>query len=389
MRVAVVGAGTAGPAAALFLARSGHHVDIFERVADPQPVGAGILLQPTGQRVLGELGLLNGIVGRGARIDALYGQNLRGRRVIELAYRDLGGEQALCGYGVHRGSLFAALFGALHPAGVAVHTGVEVDEVASDGSVVIRGERHVYDLVIVADGARSHLRPAWSRVTPYPWGALWYVTTDPALAASNQLFQVYQDTRRFIGFLPSGERPDRPGVPTTSVFWSIRADAVDGWRARGDAAWIDDMRRMRPDLPTDGVHDAVFAPYFSVRTRPACHGRVVWLGDSAHAMSPQLGQGANLALWDAWMLAEGLREAGAAQVPDALGAYSRSRRAHVDFYQFFSWLLTPFFQSTLPLLAPLRDLVAGPLHAWGWYRRQMAMTLCGVKTGPFSRILLP
>lgn len=386
MRVAVIGAGTAGPAAALFLVRQGHQVDIFERVQDPRPVGAGILLQPTGQRALGELGLLNGVVGRAARIDGLFGQNLRGRRVIELAYKDL--DPALCGYGVHRGSVFSTLYGALVPGGVQVHTGVEVSDVDADGHVTIGGARHRYDLVIVADGARSHLRPPWSRVRPYPWGALWYVTEDPALASSTQLSQVYQDTRKFIGFLPSGERVDRPGVRTTSVFWSIRADAVEAWRAAGTAAWVEDMRRLKPDLPVDGVEEAVFAPYFSVRTRPACHGRVAWLGDSAHAMSPQLGQGANLALWDAWRLSEELRACEAEGVPGALTAFSLARRGHVDFYQFFSWLLTPFFQSSLPLLAPVRDLVAGPFHAWGWYRRQMAETLCGVKTGVFSRIEL-
>ncbi|MBP6841448.1 MAG: NAD(P)-binding protein, partial [Kofleriaceae bacterium] len=54
--IAVVGAGTAGAAVAVLLARAGHVVTLFERVARPGPVGAGITLQPTGQAVLAELG---------------------------------------------------------------------------------------------------------------------------------------------------------------------------------------------------------------------------------------------------------------------------------------------------------------------------------------------
>jgi 2-polyprenyl-6-methoxyphenol hydroxylase-like FAD-dependent oxidoreductase len=56
--IGVIGCGTAGAAAALFLARAGHDVRVFERVADPKPVGAGIIVQPSGQAVLARLGLL-------------------------------------------------------------------------------------------------------------------------------------------------------------------------------------------------------------------------------------------------------------------------------------------------------------------------------------------
>jgi len=56
-RIAVVGAGTAGAAVGALLVRAGHTVTVFERVADPQPVGAGITLQPTGQATLVRLGL--------------------------------------------------------------------------------------------------------------------------------------------------------------------------------------------------------------------------------------------------------------------------------------------------------------------------------------------
>ncbi len=370
MKVAVIGLGTGGPAAALFLARQGHDVAIFERVNDPGPVGAGLLLQPTGMAVLARLGLLDGILARSARIERLHGVTTYGRKVIDLAYADL--RPGLFGLGVHRGTLFQALEDAVHAAGIPVHEGVSVDTIPEG-----------YDLVVVASGARSNLRPPGAVVRPYPWGALWTSLPDPTGRYDGVLSQVYRDTRQMLGFLPSGTPPGATGAPSgtavVSLFWSLRADAVDAWRARGLDAWKADLRALVPDLAVDTLGPVTFAPYFDVRAWPHQAGNVVWIGDAAHAMSPQLGQGANLALIDAMTLADCVAEG-------RLADYSARRRDHVGFYSWASRWLTPFFQSSWPVLAPARDLVAMPLHAWPWYRRQMLTSLAGMKTGLFTEL---
>ncbi|MDP2315095.1 MAG: NAD(P)/FAD-dependent oxidoreductase [Pseudomonadota bacterium] len=365
MRVAVVGLGTGGPAAALFLARQGHEVEIFERVTDPGPVGAGLLLQPTGMAVLDRLGLLEGVLARSARVDRLRGVTTYGRTVIDLAYSDL--RPGLFGLGVHRGTLFQALEDAVHAAGIPVREGVSVDTLPSG-----------YDLVVIAAGARSTLRPPGAVVRPYPWGALWTSIPDPTGRWDGVLSQVYRDTRQMLGFLPSGTPPGH-STPQVSLFWSIRTDAMDAWRARGLDAWKADILALAPDVPVDAMTPPTFAPYFDVRMYPYQHGNVVWIGDAAHAMSPQLGQGANLALIDAMTLADCVAEG-------RLDEYSARRRDHVGFYAWASRWLTPFFQSSFPVLAPPRDLVAMPLHAWPWYRRQMLASLAGMKTGIFSEL---
>src|SRR3954466_10843014 len=106
--VAVVGTGTVGSATALFLARQGHHITLYEKVAEPQTLGAGIMLQPSGMAVLRALGLEQDVVPRGDRIDSLWVQTAAGRKVMELEYAQLA--PSLFGVGLHRGVLFDVLY---------------------------------------------------------------------------------------------------------------------------------------------------------------------------------------------------------------------------------------------------------------------------------------
>jgi len=102
MRVGIVGAGTAGLAAAAMMARTGHAVEVLERAPDPGPVGAGLLLQPTGMAVLERLGVLEEVEAGAARIEQVVGTTVGGRRFMDLAYADLAeGVHGLLGDAAH------------------------------------------------------------------------------------------------------------------------------------------------------------------------------------------------------------------------------------------------------------------------------------------------
>jgi 2-polyprenyl-6-methoxyphenol hydroxylase-like FAD-dependent oxidoreductase len=383
---AVVGGGTAGAAAALLLARDGHRVQLFERVAEPGPVGAGILLQPTGMAVLAELGLLDAVLTHGAPIARLHGTTPGGRRVLDVRYADLAPDAF--GLGLHRGALFELLWSALPTAGVDVHAGAGVDDFRQDGAgVELRAGREVLgrcDLLVVADGTRSSLRaklPVAQRATPYPWGALWAMVPDTG-EHPGELRQWFRAARQMLGLMPTGRAPGGD-ARLLSLFWSLPTAALGEWRQRGLQAWKEDVLALAPighvlDAITDPTQLG-FAEYADVRMRAWHHGRVVCLGDCAHATSPQLGQGANLALVDAHELARALRRD--PDVRGALARYDAARRSHLRYYQWASRALTPFFQSHSRLASALRDLALGPLCRTPWLKGEMARTLGGNKAG--------
>ena len=399
MKVAVIGLGTAGGAAGTLLAQAGHAVTLYERVPEPGAVGAGIVLQPTGMAVLARLGLVDRVVARGAPIRRLRCLGSSGRPVVDLHYRALG--EDLYGVGLHRGVLFEALADAARAAGVSMRCGVEIVGLrrAHAGRVLVDddGQAHgPFDLVVVADGARSRLAAQVQpgrRQAAYPWGALWFVGVDEGARFAGELLQVVRGARRMLGLLPTGLGPGAGAQPLVSLFWSLRADRLDAWRSAGLATWKQDLLRLAPQAAPvlaqiESPAQVLYSAYHDVTMWPWDDGDAVVLGDAAHATSPQLGQGCNLALWDAMVLADCV--AATDSVPAALDAYSRARQSHLGWFQLATRWLTPFFQGDSRLLGWARDVFMPMGTRLPWVRRLMVASMCGVANGLVRpRLVLP
>jgi 2-polyprenyl-6-methoxyphenol hydroxylase-like FAD-dependent oxidoreductase len=391
--VAIVGCGVAGQAAALFLHRAGHRVEIFERFEAPRPVGAGLLIQPTGQIVLERLGLLEPALALGAKVTRMLGHSVKGRVVLDVRYRHY---RAECfGLGLQRGVLFGLLHDAVARDGIAIRTATEVAEIETSSQprlVDAQGRRHgPFDLVIVADGAESALRAKYGavvRARRYPYGALWAVRDEQG-GGSDMLRQVFDGPVRMAGLLPIGRLPAHPpGTRQVAMFWSLHNDRVEAWRAAGITAWRRELADYWPDYVAhlDGLEscDAFLrAKYRDVVMKTPVAGRILFIGDAAHRTSPQLGQGANLALIDAATLADALAEARG--IDAALALYVERRRRHLRFYQWASRWLTPLFQSDRAWLGPVRDLVMGTFGRFPIARGEAAALMAGVSLGPFRR----
>lgn len=394
LHIAIVGYGTAGQTAAILLARDGHHIEVFERAPELGPVGAGFLLQPVGLNVLWQMGLFEGAIEHGRPVTRLYGETPCGRAVMDMRYAQL--DERMFGLGMQRGALFSLLAAAWD--GYAdVHRGCRIVSASEDGRR-IRDENSTeygpFDLVLVADGSASTLRSIVSKPKldrPYPWGALWCLLDQGDWKFTDELRQRYVAARKMIGFLPVGTRPG-DNNPKLSFFWSLPAGDFERWAQAGIEPWLNEISGLWPEAHSrlDSTRDCTLLARASYRDAVPSRwsrGRLVLLGDAAHAMSPQLGQGVNMALLDALAICDAVRAEGT--IEQAIARYQKQRAAHVAIYQFWSRWLTPLFQSDLDSISKIRDIAFLPLgRLWGG-RGLMLRVLSGTQHGWLGKVQLP
>jgi 2-polyprenyl-6-methoxyphenol hydroxylase-like FAD-dependent oxidoreductase len=174
-----------------------------------------------------------------------------------------------------------------------------------------------------------------------------------------------------------------------AFFWSLKPEHFPRWRDRGLDAWKTEVRAVWPQ--TQALLEKITDPDQLVLARYGHHTLpnnrlsdvpIAFVGDSAHSASPQLGQGANMALIDAFALNLALDHA--TDVPSALRLYARSRRRHVRVYQAMSRIFTPFFQSDSALLPVLRDRLVSPMTRVSVVRRALAALVAGTFVEPIS-----
>jgi 2-polyprenyl-6-methoxyphenol hydroxylase-like FAD-dependent oxidoreductase len=354
-RIGIVGAGMGGLAAAALLARRGHAVTLVERFARPRPVGSGLVVQPVGLAVLDAIGAGDAARDLGAPLRQMLGH--AGRRVVlDVRYRP-----DAPGLAMHRASLFHVLWDAAQAAGVTLETGAAATAVA-EGWVQRGGAGPVgpFDLVVDASGAGSVLSPLHPRALPF--GAVWAsVPWARGDMPADQLTQRYHRASRMAGVMPIGRLPG-DGTPRAAVFWSLPVADLDRWPAVDFAAWKADVAQFWPAMapflaPLTLASDMTIARYsHGSLALPHAPG-IAFIGDAAHRASPQLGQGANMALLDAMALTLAL-DAG---LTEALPRYHAMRRWHRRFYQAFSAVLTPMYQSHSATLPVLRDHILAPM----------------------------
>jgi 2-polyprenyl-6-methoxyphenol hydroxylase-like FAD-dependent oxidoreductase len=330
-RILIVGGGIAGLTLATALHQNGFSAELIERSPAWYAIGAGIAVQPNGMRVLHALGMGTAIEQAGTVIRHWNFCDQHGALLSETDLETLWGDVGPF-IGIARVKLHHVLLAgaAAVPSRLDLsitsltHSDEGVSVILSDGS----SDR--YDLVVGADGIGSSVRTlTLSAAPPVFAGQMAWRSLAPVRPRGLTKLQFLLGDGCFFGLCPIGEGQTYGfGNVSEPRFLDPVQGRLERLRARF-AAFGDPVKDYLAALTTDQqVHCSAIE---WIEQAVWYNGRVVLIGDAAHASSPMMGQGGCLAMEDAYVLAEVLHTADS--VEHALEDYVSRRRSRVEWVQ--------------------------------------------------------
>ena len=371
LRVAVVGGGIGGLAAANALLQKGLDVTVYEQASALAEVGAGLTLQPNGVRSMRRLGFGAAVERWGARVRDSQHLRADGAFVGAMLTPELAERREM--YGMHRADLLGMLAKQLPPGTVQTGhrcVGFEQDEARATVHFA-NGLTASADVVVAADGIHSALqRFVVEPSPPLPAGSVAYrgVISAASVGWPDGAFRNWMGTGKHFLVYPvrAGELINYVGFVQTDE------QTRESWSAVGDPATL-----ANHFSGWDPMVEAICARvtttfwwglYDREPLRSWSRGRLTLLGDAAHPMLPHAGQGANQAIEDGVALATILAQADRASVPEALRLYQSVRWQHTARVQGMARANGRRYDSAVGDLA-LRDREMGRQasdRAWIW-----------------------
>jgi 2-polyprenyl-6-methoxyphenol hydroxylase-like FAD-dependent oxidoreductase len=366
-RVLVVGAGIGGLCAAIGLRSAGFQVEVHERAAKLEPLGAGLTIQPNAVLALRALGLGDAVERAGATLRAGAVMRADGSPLMKLPdglAQELIQTLGAGIVGIHRATLHEILLRALgtehvqlgHACLGVVQTGERVEVRFADGV-------RVADVVVGADGLHSVVRAALhGEAEPVYAGYTSFrgVTSDRCGVAADFGGELWGRGQRFGGCCIDGDR----------FYWYATVNAAPNEKHESLEAQKEALLQrfaqfgcQAPALIASTPAQAILRT--DIRDRPTSQrwgrGQVTLLGDAAHAMTPNLGQGACQAIEDALVLARELSRA--ASLEQGLRAYEAARVTRANAVVTTARRLGAIAQWETPLACALRDRLFASLPA--------------------------
>ncbi|MET0697306.1 MAG: FAD-dependent monooxygenase [Acidimicrobiia bacterium] len=319
-RVLVVGGGLAGLSVSIALTRVGSKVRVVEKTEQWADVGAGMYLPGNAHRAMEALGVAGVVRDRGFPIRRQVFRDHTGRTLSEVDLREVWGSTGPC-MAITRADLHHALREAASD--VDLRLGIEVAAIDQDRDSArvdfTDGSSDEFDLLVGADGLHSSVRRHMSGTEPSPVGQVsWRFIINPDAGLSNWTVML-GGARTFLAIPLGGSR--------TYCYLDLSShDGTDP--THGEPGRLEDLFGDFDGPAIDLIRAATtspvhFGPIEEVVTDDWVNGRVVLVGDAAHATSPNMAQGAAMAFEDAVVLAECLADQ--ASVDRALGTYVTRR----------------------------------------------------------------
>ncbi|MNF55602.1 6-hydroxynicotinate 3-monooxygenase precursor [compost metagenome] len=336
-KIAVVGAGLGGAAAATLLQQAGFDVEVFEQAPEFSRLGAGIHIGPNVMKIFRRMGLEQQLELMGSHPDFWFsrdgvsGDYLSRIPLGEFARREYGASYIT----VHRGDLHALQMSSIQPG--TVHFGKRLEKIEDEGDQVrldfTDGTSTRADIVIGADGIHSKIReellgaeaPLYSG-----WVAHRALIRGEHLARHADVFEDcvkwWTEDRHMMVYYTTGKRDEYyfvTGVPHEA--WDFQGAFVDSSQEEMLAAFegyhstVQALIRSTEDITKWPLRNRNPLPLWS-------RGRLVLLGDACHPMKPHMAQGACMAIEDAAMLTRCLQETGLSDYRSAFDLYECNRK---------------------------------------------------------------
>ncbi|WP_110656367.1 FAD-dependent urate hydroxylase HpxO [Salinicola halimionae] len=333
LNVLVIGAGMGGLTAALALQQSGHRVEVVDRVTELRPVGAALSVWSNGVKVLKALGVGDAVEQASGRMSAMAYISRHGKPLTQFSLQPLYDEVGQRACPIARATLQQLLLDAVGPENVTLGLACTDYRCDDDGveATFAEGSMRRADLIVIADGTHSMLReralghPVERRYCGYVnWNVR--VAASPDLAPLDQWAQYVGDHQR-VSMMPMSGDADTPefycffDVPlpagSTNVASRYREELSEHF-----AGWAEPVQKLLERFDPDAMARVEIHDIEPLETLVG--ERAAILGDAAHGMAPDLGQGGCQAMEDAWVLARMLDNA-EGDIAAALKAYDEAR----------------------------------------------------------------
>lgn len=361
-KILIIGGGIAGLTAMNRLEAIGLSPILVEQAQSIRTDGTGILLGINAVSILAKMGLADHLAQNAIKLSAMVGLDEKGDKIVvdDLAYIE---EKSGFGtYGIRRDTLSKILLESINQANII--TGKKVVHIANEENGVKvsfeDGETHIYDIVVGADGIHSIARKSLFGDIPLrdaKQGCWRFIAEKPEEFMQNAIFE-HMGLGKRAGYMPTDGGK-------LYIYALLDSDKFDKKNIPNHAQLLEQFQfgglwKIISSAITD-ESKCVFNEIKDLSKICITKGRVVLIGDAAHAITPNMGQGAAMGIEDADVLAEILSEK--EDIKKALAKFEKRRYKRVKMIRDKSYILGKMAQSSSKILSAIRNVIFKKLPA--------------------------